>query len=298
MKYPNHHRPWTEEDNAYLRAHWQVSKFETIVKHLGRTVHSILNHATKPLPPPGVPMTAPYGMGLKMGVPQGCMVANQISKRLGIVPTLLKRIFTWKRLHWRRLYYKLNPKRVRYYADLFDAEEALKEWLKLGTVQEAAHQSGVDPRQLRKALIKVFREPPPPKFYKWHLPPEILERAIAYVKMQDATREDTSLEDVPTAARRLGVNPLTLRKWVREDQTGKDQKLLRIWKLPPLEFDRIVSAHLVPEVRGIARQLNVHHVTLKRWLRNAGHQAPKDGSHWRLPFEVCQQVYLEHRPSV
>ena len=218
---------WSPNDDAVLRDNWGELDLRGLSKLLGRTELTIYWRA-------GL-------LGLPRGCPQGYEYLSAASDRTGYATVQLRRILRWAGVKVRSTLSR--PERVRsrlyrYHCVVpFDVDEALAAWHRTEPIDVAAHRHGTDgatlKRWLREARDAGTEMPSEPRrrSAQWRIPSATTWSIGA---------ERRSSETVRHAARRLGVDPGSLGRWLRESGLIKPPGW--VWRLPSKTIDEVVTA--------------------------------------------------------
>lgn len=147
MKRPRRHRcDWTPAEDARLERDWHDVGAGTIARRLARTPAAVVRRAA--------------ALGLRTGVPQGCISVDALARRECVDRVWLARVLAAAgvplRKHWGRTAGAQRPHR---YVDEGAAAAALEAYFKARdageTVHAAARARGLNPGLLHKWLARA-----------------------------------------------------------------------------------------------------------------------------------------------
>jgi len=159
---------WTAKENEKLRMGWGEVPLPELAAQLGRAVDATFRHGVK--------------LGLRAGCPPHREYLQDAADRTGFHRTALRAILRWARVP--TLPAVTHPSShpvVRTTVDPFEVDEAIKRWLRMETMEDAARRTGVSSKRLRQALSRLAC---PPKKRgnrrtRWRLKPEVIDAALA-----------------------------------------------------------------------------------------------------------------------
>jgi len=210
-------RPWTEGEDAVLRARYATDGAAGLVGVLSRSLRAISKRAERL----GVRKYFKWNqelddrlrllwecheiarianmmstterkvyergkfLGLPMGVPRGCEFIWDAAKRTGFHSTQIRAILKWSGI--RPIVPKSRPRSKLWRStcvDSFKLDEAIARWLSLESVRSAAGRRGVSVnslwRRLKKAAASGADIPPQPgPGCTWRIPTETIDQVLS-----------------------------------------------------------------------------------------------------------------------
>lgn len=223
-----HRHHWSADDDARLRAQWELVPIATIAHGLGRTRTTTYWRARL--------------LKLQCGAPPGWEYLSAAAKRCGYTTGQLRRILRWARVRPRLAQARTaGTRRAHHVLEEGDADDAVERWLATETPQAAARrhgmagctlvrwlmEAGVDLGRVRPARQRASRT----RAHR-RVATETIDRIVSERKRLMATTENLS-----EASRRVSVGRNTLRKWLRKAMVSWDGRYAR---LDPADVDRAV----------------------------------------------------------
>lgn len=214
-------RLWTPADDEKLRMHWAELTLPAVAKLLGRSTAATYWRAQK--------------IGLSLGCPDGLVYLSQAAQRCGFTTTQFRKILAWAGVRIRRAASRATTVvRGTHCVDPYDAEDAVRQWLKTEPVEVAARARGVCGESLRSWLEDAHRagkDVPrkPARKGTWRVKSTVIDAIVA---------ERRSKTPVRQAAARLGVTGPTLAGWLRA--IGLPRGTERTWRVSQRQVDEAV----------------------------------------------------------
>lgn len=166
------HRRWTKDDDRRLRNWWGEFTIETIAKRIDRTTATTFWRAQV--------------LGLPLGAAEGTEYLTHAAERTGYAVATLKMILRRSGVEIKRTMSRPEKGAKRHYhcVDPVLVDAAIRAWLKTEPLEAAARARGISAEMLRLRLQHVSGVPPrPADGTHWRIPTEVIDRAVATVKV-------------------------------------------------------------------------------------------------------------------
>lgn len=131
---------WTPKDQAKLRTLWGSVPIDDICKELGRTRCAVCWYAHNVL-------------GLKTGNPPPWEYLSHAARRTGYQTSQLRRILRWAHVEIRAAYVYRASSWQRHIVDPVEVDDAIADWHKTETLENAARRTGMCSETLRRRLV-------------------------------------------------------------------------------------------------------------------------------------------------
>jgi transposase len=319
-------RPWTSEELAYLREHYDSDGYESVAKALGRTTAAILNRASKigvararwtdeerarlKILFGTVPVTelaatlrrtkrAIRDMANDLGIRaadirQGFELINAAARRLGVWPMTMQRIIRWSHIQWHRpLMFDDHP--TSHWAhrlyETADIDAAFERWSRLETLQQASRRTGWSATSLRGWLLEAgvsAHKTGRQKQALWRVEPADVDRVVA---------EHMSTDTIRSAAARAGVSVQTMDRWLRSAGVVTGRRAGTPHRLDRVVVDRVIETRRreSESLSAASARTGIPYRTLLKRLREAGYVSGQRGRYHRFDQSVVDAVVMATR---
>lgn len=185
----------SDDEAELVRKMWGTVPLREISRALGRAESHVLN-------------VVKFRLGLKVAVPPGWEYLSAAAARAGFDIESLKNVLRHYRVPMQGTACASGVRKShRTIVESSEVDRAVRGWLRLETLKDAAARHGLFDGQLRRWMVDAGYQAPPPG-RRWRMAPEQFDAVV------DDRR--TNFEPFCAAAERVGVSEPTLRKWLQE----------------------------------------------------------------------------------
>ena len=220
----SYRRRWTRQQDAQLRGLWGDTPIAKISAATGRSVSACATRASD--------------LGLGRGPRDGVELVTTAVRRVGYNRQTLLKILKWHGTKPSTITSLRDPrtkaKRSRKAFDSDDIDDAVTEYLKTETLEEAARSRGLD----REKLIRILEasgadvSERPGRYCQWRVSTKDIDRALAVFE---------SRETLGRAAKRHHISRYALQRLLIGAGVEQRFRESRRWFLEPAVVDRVVA---------------------------------------------------------